>query len=81
MSEPTMLIVGGPRRGRRPRAAVRATARIEFVVTPAERADLERVAQELGHKALASLVREAVDEFVSDYREQTVFGRIPSGKN
>ena len=70
------LIVAG-RRGRRPRAHVRATERVEFVVTPDERADLLLVAKAEG-RPLASVIRDAVNEFVADYREKTVFS---SGNN
>jgi hypothetical protein len=73
---PSVLIVGPRRRGRPPRAGVRATERLEFVATSQERADLRRVASAEG-KALATIIREAVNEYVADFSERVVF---PSGK-
>lgn len=59
-------------RGRPPRAGVRATKRVEFVLTCEERIKLDQVAGESGLK-LAEVVREAVNEFVADYSERQVF--------
>ena len=67
---PQCIVVGG--RGRRPRAGVRSTARVEFVVTPTEREQLQRVAKAEG-KNVATVIREAVNEFVADYGEKFVF--------
>lgn len=50
----------------------KATRRIEIVVTSEQRRELERVAKECG-KPLASVIREAVNEFVGDYSERHVF--------
>lgn len=50
----------------------RATNRIEFVVTAEQRRELDRVAQETGKK-LATVIREAVNEFIGDYSERKVF--------
>lgn len=76
MSEdPQVLIVGG-RRGRPPRAGVRATARIEFVITADERVALEKVAA-ASRQSLAAVIRDAVNTFVADYGDRLVF--TPSG--
>lgn len=76
MSEPTMVILGGWRDRRRPgRPALfgaRANRRIEFVVTDEQRRELEHVAADQG-KPIATVIREAVNEYVSDYSERTVF--------
>jgi hypothetical protein len=49
-----------------------ATQAIRIRVTPAQRADLERVA--LDNKTdMATVIREAVNEYVTDYRESGVF--------
>lgn len=73
MSDP-ILIAGGRRRslGRPSLYGQKASERIEFVVTPEQRRELERVAAEQG-KPLASVIREAVNEFVGDYCERKVF--------
>jgi hypothetical protein len=76
MSEPTLMIFT-PRRGRRPRATVAATERIEIVVTKAERSGLERIAA-TERKTLSAVIREAVNEFVGDFSEEKPFS---SGKN
>ena len=68
----SLVILG--RRGRPARAGQRATRRVEFVVTDQERSDLELVAKEMGHH-VARVIRDAVNEFVADYRERPVFTR------
>jgi hypothetical protein len=72
---PLLVVVTG-RRGRPPRASVRATKRIEFVVTAAELKALEHVAAE-NRQHLAAVIRDAVNTFVADYGERVVF--LPSG--
>lgn len=57
--------------GRRPRAEVPATARVELRVTPQELADLREVARE-NRQPLATLLRDAVNTYVNDYKEQRV---------
>lgn len=74
--DPQILTFGPRRRGRPPRAGVRATARVEFVVTADERAALAKMASE-NRQTLASVIREAVNTFVADYGERVVF--TPSG--
>lgn len=64
------------RRGRRPRAGEAATIRVEFVVTRAERVELDAVAGEC-ELTLADVIREAVNEYVSDYRDRKVFKESP----
>lgn len=68
-----MLIVGN-RRGRPPRAGVRASSRVFLKLTADERRALEKVAKE-NHQPLSAVVREAVNLFVGDYSELTVFLR------
>jgi hypothetical protein len=47
---------------------------IQIRVTPAQRRDLELVAHD-NHLTMSAAIREAVDEFAADYREnQPVFG-------
>ena len=73
MDEPQMFVI---RRGRPPRAGVRATERIEFVATVSERQDLKSIAA-AESRPLAEVIRDAVNEYVSDFRERVVF--TPSG--
>jgi hypothetical protein len=59
----------------RPRLAdVPASASIRVRCTPAQRLELRRVAEENGTR-MSTVVREAVDEWVGDYRERRVFRR------
>jgi hypothetical protein len=59
----------------RPRLAdVPASSSIHVRCTPAQRLELRRVADENGRR-VSAIVREAVDEFVGDYRERRVFRR------
>jgi hypothetical protein len=60
--------------GRPPIADAPSTARIEFRVTPAQRLELRRVATD-SRTGVAGLIREAVNEFVSDYGEKRPFVR------
>ncbi len=53
---------------------VPATARIELRVTPAQRLDIKRVAQENG-TGMSGVMREAINEYVADYRERQLFVR------
>ena len=75
MSEPQMIVFGA-KRGRRPRAGVGSTQRIQSFVTAEERQELKRVAAASG-KPEAEIIREAVNEFVSDYGEKAVFTSKP----
>jgi hypothetical protein len=45
-------------------------------LTPAERADLEAAARENG-VSIATLLREAVNEYVADYRDHVPFNSLP----
>lgn len=74
--DPQILTFGPTRRGRPSRAGVRATSRVEFVVTTEERAALETVAK-ANRQSLAAVIRDAVNTFVADYGERVVF--TPSG--
>lgn len=62
------------RRGRRPIADEAASANIHLRVTPAQRLDLRRVAED-NHTHLAGVLREAINEYVADYRDRRVFRR------
>ena len=62
------------RRGRPWLHAEPASTQIHLRVTPAQRLELRRVADENGQR-LSSIIREAVDEFVGDYRDGRVFRR------
>ena len=59
---------------RPPQGDAARTEAIRVRVSPAERRDLERVAQQ-NHTDVAGAIREAVNEYVADYREanQPVF--------
>lgn len=60
------------RRGPKPTRGVTASARVCVRLTDGERSDLARVARE-NHTNVADVIREAVNEYVSDYRERPVF--------
>ncbi len=60
--------------GRPPIYDTPASVRLSLAVTPAQRLDLKQVAAE-SRTGLSGLLREAVNEFVSDYRERQVFCR------
>jgi hypothetical protein len=52
--------------GRPPLFDVPATARVTFALTPTQRVELQRVASD--HQVgVSEIIREAVNEFVSDY--------------
>jgi uncharacterized protein (DUF1778 family) len=72
ITEHSLVILSASRRGRKPRAGVRATERIAFRVTAAERKALVDHARAEG-KDLARLVRDAVDEYLSDFQERRLF--------
>jgi hypothetical protein len=62
------------RTGRPPLYDVPASTRISVKVTPAQRLELRRVASD-NRTGMAGIIREAVNEFVSDYGERRTFGR------
>lgn len=62
------------RRGRRPIADEAASAQVQLRVTPGQRLELRRVANE-NRTDVAGLLREAVNEYVADYGERRVFRR------
>jgi hypothetical protein len=65
----------GKRPPGRPRLADElATSSIHVRCTPAQRLELRRVADENGRR-VSAVIREAVDEFVGDYRDRRVFRR------
>jgi hypothetical protein len=55
--------------GRPPLHDVPVTARIYVRVTPTQRIDLQRVARE-NRTGVSGIVRDAVNEFVSDYDDR-----------
>lgn len=58
--------------GRRALFGTAATALIRVRVTPEQRQELLRVAQD-NRTDVSSVIREAVNEFVADYRETVPF--------
>jgi len=60
-------------RGRPPRQAEPSTSKVGVRLTPAERRDLQQVAKE-SRQSVAAVVRDAVNEYVADYRERGIFG-------
>ena len=60
------------RPGRKPKRDVAAEDRISFRVTRTERAELDAAAKE-NDVSVTDLVRDAVNEYVADYRERAVF--------
>jgi predicted DNA-binding protein len=56
----------------RPRVDEPATARVTFRCTTAQRVELRRIADETG-RGVSTIVKEAVDEWVGDYRDGRVF--------
>jgi hypothetical protein len=78
-ADPILMVVGGAKpRGRRPMFGTRATERIEFVVTVEQRDDILAIAAEEG-RAVAMIIRDAVNEYVGDFREKQVFRGRRSG--
>jgi hypothetical protein len=72
------------RGGRKPRVpGACSSMRLSIRLTPEERRDLEAVARE-NHTNLADVLREAVNEYVADYRERPLFAptsAVPSSKS
>ena len=60
------------RRGRKPRSGRPANVIVCIRLTDDERLDLEHVANE-NKTTITDVVREAVNEYVADYRENSVF--------
>jgi hypothetical protein len=58
--------------GRPPLYDVPASVRVTFSLTPAQRLDLKRVASDNG-VGISGIIRDAVNEYVSDYGERRVF--------
>jgi hypothetical protein len=67
-------VAGLGRAGRPPRAEVPSHARVEILVTEEEHARLRQLAQE-NRSTLAGIVREAVNEYVSEWLERR--DRVP----
>jgi hypothetical protein len=56
----------------RPRSTDPATSMIQVRVTPGQRLELRRVAED-NRTHVSGVIREAVNEYVADYRERRVF--------
>jgi hypothetical protein len=65
--------------GRPPLYDVPASTRVSVKMTPAQRLDLRRVASDNG-TGVSGIIREAVNEFVSDYGDRRPFGRTKRRK-
>ena len=77
MSDPQMLIGGGVRRrGRPPSAGVAATEILKFRLTASERQQLRDIAKVEG-RPVAEVVRDSINEYVSDFRDDQLFVRAP----
>lgn len=75
--EPSLMILGekrqrAPGQGRHRVYDDVVSVRHEFRSTPAQAEELRSMAKEEGRK-LATIIRDAVNEYVSDYRERRVF--------
>ncbi len=66
----SMFFLGAKRRGRVPRAGVRAAERVSVVMTTEELDGLRIVAAENGVK-MSEVIREAVNSYVGDYSDRT----------
>lgn len=64
-----LFFLGAKRRGRPPRAGVRSTEMVSFAMTPDELHALKVVAKENNAK-VAQVIRDAVNEYVSDYSDR-----------
>lgn len=64
------------RRGRPPRAGVRATKQIGIRITDEERRALDEVAL-LERKPITEIIRDSINEYVADFQERVIF--TPSG--
>jgi hypothetical protein len=74
--DPQLISFGPPRRGRRLRSNSPSKRMIKTRVTDAEKTDLREIAA-LEGTTMSEVVRSAINEFVSDFRERVVF--LPSG--
>jgi hypothetical protein len=71
-----ILIVGGTRRGRPPKAGVVASEFIRIRATEGQKNDLREVAKS-ERRSMADVIRDAIDCYVGDFRDTLVF--TPSG--
>ena len=78
MNQPLEIVIAmtPPKRRGRPRRvpAARSEKRIEILLTEAELLDLWEVAKE-NDRSVSGVLRDAVNEYVADYRERSVFPR------
>lgn len=74
--EVSILIVGGARRGRPPKAGAKASAFVRIRTTEGQKNDLREVAKS-ENRTMADVIRDAIDSYVGDFRETIVF--TPSG--
>lgn len=70
----SLMIVGG--RGRPTRAGARSDRAVKFFVTADEHEALKSMAA-AQRQPMAAVIREAVNEYVADYGERSVFRRVP----
>lgn len=61
------------KRGPRPARGVSATEVVRIRLTPAERRDLKEAADANQHASLAAAIREAINDWVSDFRDRPAF--------
>jgi hypothetical protein len=80
LSEPLLLILGGSperrRRGRRPTYGEPATVGLRHRVTRRQKSDLLEIARAEG-RPMSEVVRDALDEYVADFRDRRVFQKPP----
>jgi hypothetical protein len=75
MRDDARATLGERHRGRKPRIAnTPSVERVEIRITAAERIDLEQVAA-ANHTTMTDVLREAVNEYVSDFRDRRLFVR------
>jgi len=75
-NDPQMMVGGGlRRRGRPPTAGVAANERLQFRLTATERQQLHAIAKMEG-RPVADVVRDSINEYVSDFRDDPLFVRV-----
>jgi hypothetical protein len=72
MTGPSLLIVGERRTGRPTIYGTRASERMAFRLTDDQKRDLREIAK-AEDRDMTMIVRDAVDEYVADYRERKLF--------
>lgn len=72
MSDPEIFIVGGAKRGRPPKAGVRAGQIVRVRTTEEQKAGLRSVAK-AERRSMADVIRDAIDSYVGDFGERVIF--------